>query len=162
MPAIREPVLFNSAESDAILSAPETFPPDNPWNIPVDTWPVAENSAAMIEAIGADTPLRCNPDMGFVLVPSDQRKLDVKLSQCSDELDQGPFPVPINTPIEGWPTIIQRDAGTRNLSFEDVQRGKPDLDADRHGIVVDPVNRKLDESTEWQHLRSPPRHGLRD
>ena len=145
MPAIREPVLFNASEADAILSALQTFPPDNPWNIPVDTWPVSDNSAAMIESIGADKPLRGNSDMGFVLVPPDQAKVDVKLSQYSDESDKGPFPVPTSTPIEGWPASFQRDERTQNLSLDDVQRGKPDLNPDRHGIVVDPVNRKLYE-----------------
>jgi hypothetical protein len=76
MPAIRKPVLFNSEAADAILSALEIFPPDHPWNIPVDTWPLASNSAAMIKAIGSDKPLRCNPDMGFVLVPLNQEKLE--------------------------------------------------------------------------------------
>lgn len=145
MPAINEPVMFNTESADAILSALETFPPDNPWNIPVDTWPLASNSADMITAIGTDKPLRCNPDMGFVLVPPNQVKLDVKLSQYSEESDEGPYPVPANTPIEGWPVTFQRNASTRNLSLDDVQRGQPDLNADRHGIVVDPVNRKLYE-----------------
>ena len=145
MPAIREPVLFNTEAADAILSALEIFPPDNPWNIAVDTWPLASNSAAMIKAIGSEKPLRCNPDMGFVLVPPNQEKLDVKLLQYSGESDKGPYPVPANTPIEGWPAAFQRDANTRSLSLDDVQRGQPDLNADRHGIVVDPVNRKLYE-----------------
>ena len=30
MPEIAEPVMFNTAEANAILSAPEVFPPDNP------------------------------------------------------------------------------------------------------------------------------------
>jgi len=53
--------------------------------------------------------------------------------------------VPENATIEGWPAGIKRDPATRKLSLEDVQRGKPSPDADRHGIVVDPVNRKLYE-----------------
>src|SRR5260221_7837876 len=42
------PLLFDSPQADAILSAMEVFPPDNPWNIPVDEWPVAANSTAMV------------------------------------------------------------------------------------------------------------------
>src|SRR5437867_1010166 len=38
------------------------FPPDNPWNQRVDRLPVAGNSAAIIESIGADTGL--HPDFG--------------------------------------------------------------------------------------------------
>jgi hypothetical protein len=145
MPNISEPISFDTEQADAILSALEIFPPDNPWNIPIDTWPVAENSAAIIEAIGLGKPLRGNTDMAFVLVPPNQNKIDVKLTSYSTESDSGPFPVPDNTPIEGWPAAFVRDSSTQSLSLEDVQRGKPSLDADRHGIVVDPVNRKLYE-----------------
>ena len=145
MPSFEQPIPFDSEQADAILSALEVFPADNPWNIPVDTWPVASNSAAMIEAIGADKPLRGNTDMAFVLVPPKQKKINVKISEYSAESDTGPFPVPDNTPIEGWPAGFLREPSTKGLTLDDVQRGKPSLDADRHGIVVDPVNRKLYE-----------------
>lgn len=145
MPKLDRPLQFASPEADAILSSFEVFPPDNPWNTPVDNWPVAPNSAAMIAAIGGNKPLRYNPDMGFVLVPPDQKKIDVHLSAYSSESDKGPYPVPDNATIEGWPANFKRDAATRALTLDDVQRGKPTLDADRHGIVVDPVNRKLYE-----------------
>ena len=145
MPSFDEPVLFDTEHADEILAALEVFPPDNPWNIPIDQWPVAKNSNAMIKAIGADKPLRGNTDMAFVLVPPSQEKIDVKLSAYSTESDAGPYPVPDNTPIEGWPVAFKRDLNMKTLTLEDVQRGMPSLDADRHGIVVDPVNRKLYE-----------------
>jgi len=145
MPKIDRPMPFNTPEADAVLAALAIFPPDNPWNIPVDDWPVAANSAEMIAAIGEDKPLRCNPDMSFVLVPANQTKVEVKLSAYVDESDPGPYPVPGNTPIEGWPASFKREEETQPLTLEDVQRGKPSLDGDRHGIVVDPVNRKLYE-----------------
>ncbi|MST94880.1 MAG: hypothetical protein EXS33_06385 [Pedosphaera sp.] len=146
MPKIEQSLPFNTPEADEILSALEVFPPDNPWNIPVDAWPVAPKSAAMITAIGGNKPLRCNPDMNFVLVPPGQKKVDVKLSAYSGESDPGPYPVPANAVIEGWPADFKRgDAARRALTLDDVQRGKSTLDADRHGIVVDPVNRMLYE-----------------
>lgn len=145
MPKFDAPVSFDTELADEILAAMEIFPPDNPWNIPVDDWPVAENSDAMIQAIGADKPLRSNPDMGFVLVPPDQERVEVVVTEYRSESDPGPYPVPPNVPIEGWPASFKRDPRTRELTLEDVQRGKPTLDADRHGIVVDPVNRKLYE-----------------
>ena len=74
MPPITKPVMFNTPEADAILSALEVFPPDNPWNQVVSDWPVHPNSRNIIASIGADKPLRYNPDMGFVLVPPDQKK----------------------------------------------------------------------------------------
>lgn len=145
MPQFTQPLHFNTPEADAIVAALEVFPPDNPWNIPVDKWPVAPNSAAIIATIGGAKPLRYNPDMGFVLVPPNQKKIEVKLGAYSGESDPGPYPVPVNALIEGWPAAFKRAAATRLLTLEDVQRGKPTLDADRHGIVVDPVNRKLYE-----------------
>lgn len=145
LPPISQPVPFNTPEADAILSALEVFPPDNPWNIPVDAWPVAPNSKQMIAAIGEAKPLRYNPDMAFVLVPANQKKINVQLSAYASESDKGPYPVPDNAPIEGWPATFKRDPATRSLTLNDVQRGKPTLDADRHGIVVDPVNRMLYE-----------------
>lgn len=145
MPNFDQPVSFDTEEADAILAALETFPPDNPWNISVESWPIAANSKAIIAAIGADKPFRCNSDMGFVLVPPNQKKINVKITEYSDESDKGPYPVPPQTPIEGWPASYKRDEATQGLSLEDVQRGKPNLEADRHGIVVDPVNRKLYE-----------------
>jgi hypothetical protein len=145
MPKFDKPLHFDAPEADAILSALEVFPPDNPWNIPVDEWPVAANSKAMVAAIGGAKPLRYNPDMGFVLVPPDQKKVDVKLSAYKDESDPGPYPVPDNATVEGWPAHFKREPSLKNLTLDDAQRGKPTLDADRHGIIVDPFNRKLYE-----------------
>ncbi len=137
---------FDAPEAAAILKDLQIFPPDNPWNTRVDNWPLAANSADMIKAIGGGKPLRYNTDMGFVLVPPTQPKIDVQLKVYSEESDPGPFPVPDNATIEGWPADFKRgDAARRALTLEDVQRGKPDPEADRHGIVVDPVHRKLYE-----------------
>ncbi len=145
-PPLRQPIPFDTLEADAILTTLSVFPPDNPWNTQVDSWPVAPNSEAMIAAIGPEKPFRCNTDMGFVLVPPDQPKVAVTLSAYSEESDPGPYPVPEKAVIEGWPAAFTRSEGPeKQLTLEDVQRGKPNLDADRHGIIVDPVNRKLYE-----------------
>ncbi len=145
MPAFDKPLQFDAPEADAILAALEVFPPDNPWNLAVDQWPLAKNSKEMIAAIGPTKPLRYNDDMGFVLVPPNQKKVDVKVGPYGGESDPGPFPVPDNAVIEGWPSSFKRNAKTKDLTLDDVQRGKPRLDSDRHGLVVDPVNRKLYE-----------------
>lgn len=144
MPPFAEPVLFHTAEADAILSEMEVFPADNPWNTTIEDWPVAANSAAIIASIGPEKPLRYNPDMGFVLVPPDQPRVEVKIVSYADESDPGPYPVPENVPIEGWPAHYRREVRER-LTLEDVQRDRLNLGGDRHGIVVDPVNGKLYE-----------------
>src|SRR5262249_23545042 len=133
MPKFDKPVLFNTPEADAILSALEVFPPDNPWNLVVSDWPLHPNSTNLIASIGGDKPMRYNADMGFVLAPAGQKKVDVKLGGGADESDKGPYPVPDNMPIEGWPVHAERSG--KKLTLDEIQRLKED--GDRHGIVVD-------------------------
>jgi hypothetical protein len=145
MPRIDKPVMFDTPEADAICSALEVFPPDNPWNQVVSDWPLHVNSKNMIVSIGDDKPLRYNPDMSFVLVPPEQKPVEVRITRYADESDKGPFPVPDNMPIEGWPVTFQRRYDGPSVTLQDVQYDKLRLGGDRHGIVVDPVNRMLYE-----------------
>jgi hypothetical protein len=144
-PAINKPVMFNTPEADAICSAMEVFPADNPWNAVIEDWPLHPDSERMVESIGIDKPLRYNTDMAFILVPPDQRRVSLKNVEYADESDPGPYPIPDDTPIEGWPAYFRRDADLRNLTLDDVQRDRPGLGGDRHALVVDPVNRMLYE-----------------
>jgi hypothetical protein len=99
------------------------FPADNPWNQDISGAPLHVQSDAFIDSIGRDTNL--HPDFGtvwdgapigipYVLVGSDQEKVSVNF-EYDDESDVGPYPVPIDVPIEGG----------------------PDSDGDRHVLVVD-------------------------
>jgi hypothetical protein len=139
MPAIDKPVLFDTPAADAVLAALEVFPPDNAWNLVVDDWPLHPQSRQMIAAIGPGKKFRTNYDMGFVLVPPRHPKAHVKITSYPDESDRGPFPVPDDTPIEGWPV----DA--KGLTLDQIQRNVRNDDGDRHGIVVDPTARTLYE-----------------
>jgi hypothetical protein len=145
MPEVRAPVQFCTPEADAILSALEVFPPDNPWNAIVEDWPLHPDSERIIASIGAEKPLRCNSDMGFVLVPPSQPRVEVKIADYSGESDPGPFPIPDSIPIEGWPVEFDREIKERKLTLDDVQRDRLGRGGDRHGIIVDPVGRKLYE-----------------
>jgi hypothetical protein len=145
MPAISAPVMFDTPEADAICSALEVFPVDNPWNLVVEDWPLHPNSKAIVKAMGADQPLRYDPDMSFILVPPNQKKVNVRIFAFPNESDRGPFPVPDNCPIEGWPIMYKRDPKHKDLTLEDVQWNKANIEGDRHAIVVDPVNRLLYE-----------------
>ena len=84
--------MFDTPEADAILEALEVFPEDNPWNLSVADWPLHPKSKDIIDSIGADKPLRYNPDMGFVLIPPDQKKIDVKLVELSGRVGQRAVP----------------------------------------------------------------------
>ena len=135
MPTITKPVMFNTPEADQILAALQVFPPDNAWNEDISKLPVHPVSQKMIAGIGAEKKLAYNLDMGFIIVPPDQKKVPVKLVTYPDESDPGPYPIPDNAPIEDWP------ANGRKL--EEHQRASER--GDRHVLVVDPANRMLYE-----------------
>jgi hypothetical protein len=134
-PAITRPILFNTPEADKVLAALQVFPPDNPWNEDISRLPLHPSSAKMIAGIGADKRLAYNLDMSFIIVPQGQTKVPVKLLSYPNESDPGPYPIPDDAPVENWPldgrTLADAQGGTE--------------DADRHVLVVDPVNRMLYE-----------------
>ncbi len=134
MPKVDKPVMFNTPEADRILTALQVFPADNPWNEDISKLPLHPKSKNLVASVGVDKPLAFNRDMGFILVPPDQKRVPVKVVNYPDESDRGPFPVPDNSPIEDWPL--------NGVGLERIQReGK----GDRHMLVVDPVNRMLYE-----------------
>lgn len=152
MPEITAPVMFGTPEADAILAALQVFPSDNPWNQDISKLPVHRNSARLVASIGADKNLGYNLDMGFILVPPDQKRVPVKLLEYPNESDPGPYPVPDNAPIENWPLAVNEDQGALTKpgqTLEDLQRNGT---GDRHIIVVDPVSGKLYEF--WQARRT--------
>jgi hypothetical protein len=134
MPEINRPVMFNTPEADRILAALRVFPPDNPWNEDISKRPVHPNSKRLVGSVGAEKNLAYNLDMGFILVPPDQKRVAVQITEYREESDPGPFPVPDNTPIEGWPL----DGGP----LERIQR---EGEGDRHMLVVDPTRGLLFE-----------------
>src|SRR5258708_8743658 len=145
LPKVTNPVLFNTPEADAILGALQVFPKNNAWNEDISKRPVHPDSDRLVASVGKDKNLRVNFDMGFVIVPPTQPRIEVKLGSAG-ESDKGPYPVPDNAPIEGWPM----DGKT----LEAAQQGSG---ADRHMIVVDAVGGLLYEfyqafhrSTGWE------------
>lgn len=161
MPRFDKPIMFDTPEADAILSALEVYPPDNPWNLDVSQWPLHPNSRNLVASIGADKPFRCNYDMGFILVPPGQKKVAMNVVDYPDESDKGPFPIPDDTPIEGWPAYYKNSPKHKGLTLDDIQRNKLKEEGDRHAIVVDPVNRMLYEffvmrttDSGWQAAQS--------
>jgi hypothetical protein len=144
-PAVKKPTLFDTKEADAVVSKMQIFPANNPWNTDVSEWEAHPNSDAIIASIGKHKPLRYNPDMNFVLVPPNQKKVEVEIVEYPDESDKGPYPLPDNAPIEGWPAYFSREMGNDKPTLEAVQRDEMDMGGDRHAIVVDPAAGKLYE-----------------
>ncbi|MCY3020295.1 MAG: hypothetical protein NTW87_14855 [Planctomycetota bacterium] len=83
------------------------FPADNPWNQDISTLAVHSNSGNFINTIlQGDSYLHAdfgsNPDYGFpyTVVSGTQPKVPIQIVAYPDESDPGPYPVPLNAPIE--------------------------------------------------------------
>jgi hypothetical protein len=92
------------------LGSCRVFPADNPWNRDVSTLPVDTNSAnyvAAIAALGGNQNLHA--DFGgagaygipYITVPGTQPLVRVDFVAYGDESDPGPYPIPLNAPVEG-------------------------------------------------------------
>jgi hypothetical protein len=152
LPKITVPVMFDTPEADRILAALQVFPPDNPWNQDVSSLRVHKDSAKMIAGIGAEKSLQYNLDMGFIIVPPDQKRIDVKLLDYPDESDPGPYPLPDNAPIENWPLTRNENSKALPKPGQTLEQFQREAEGDRHVILVDPVNGKLHEF--WQAKRT--------
>ncbi len=86
------------------------LPADNIWNVPVDNLPIDAHSDDYINTIGRTTSL--HPDFGanwnggpfgipYLVVPSAQQLVPINFTDYGDESDPGPYPIPLNAPIEG-------------------------------------------------------------
>jgi hypothetical protein len=119
-------VVAGIASGHPVKGAPKcaVFPKSNPWNQRVDRLPLAKNSAAIIDSIGAAGSVHADFGSGlydgapigipYTTVSKWQRKVHVSFDYA-DESDKGPYPIPANAPIEGGRSS----------------------DGDRHVIVVD-------------------------
>jgi len=95
----------------ANLNGAIPFPADNAWNTDISTAPVDTNSDALINSIGLGTGI--HPDFGsglyagaimgipYVVVANTQPAVNILFVSYADESDPGPYPIPLNAPIEG-------------------------------------------------------------
>jgi hypothetical protein len=82
------------------------FPATNAWNQEIASAPLHPLSAQIISRVGAS---RLHPDFGenplygipFVVVPATQTLVQIEYGLYGDESDPGPFPIPLDAPIEG-------------------------------------------------------------
>ena len=87
----------------------DVLPADNPWNTGIAGAPLRSDSDAIIATIQANGGTRLHPDFGenpnygipFVVVPPSQPTVPILYDPYGDESDPGPFPIPIDAPIEG-------------------------------------------------------------
>ncbi len=119
----------------ASLNGAIPFPADNAWNTDISGAPVDPNSTNLINSIGADKGLYRDFGSGtwdgapigipYMVVSGTQAKVTIEYNPDAygDESDAGPFPMPLNAPIEG----------------------APNTDGDRHVLVIDKDNNRLYE-----------------
>ena len=136
-PVVTNPILFNTPEADAVVSAMQVMPRDSAWNEDISRRPLLPNSDAMIAQIIADLRsdrrmLRAFHEMNFVLVPDNQPLVPIDFIYYPDESDPSPYPLPSNLPVETWP----RETG--DLTLDQWQRDLDDIGGDRHSITVMP------------------------
>ncbi|MFI4942589.1 MAG: hypothetical protein ACHP85_04950 [Burkholderiales bacterium] len=161
LPKVTTSLMFDTPEADAVLAALQVFPPDNWWNRDVSGLPVHVDSERMIASIGPQKPLEYNLDMGFVIVPPDQKRVAVKLLDYANESDPGPFPLPDNAPIENWPLTRNENLKALPRPGQSLEQFQSEAEGDRHVLVVDPWNGKLHEfygtkrsDDGWQALQA--------
>lgn len=85
------------------------FPTDNAWNVDISGAPLHPRSAQMISYIQARGGDNLHPDFGenpaygipFVVVPQGQPVVPITYDAYGDESDPGPFPIPLDAPVEG-------------------------------------------------------------
>lgn len=106
------------------------FPANNIWNRDISTLPVHRYSANFIASIGPTGHVHANFGAGlfgggplgipYIVVPGNQPKAPISFTYSS-ESDPGPYPIPLNAPIEGGSQssgdrhVIAVDSGTCNL-----------------------------------------------
>lgn len=103
-------VIPANAASSPSIGGVSIFPPDDIWNVPVDTLPVDPHSADYVKNIGTTAYL--HPDFGsglwegspmgipYNIVSGAQLKKTVTFDYA-DESDPGPYPIPDNPVMEG-------------------------------------------------------------
>ena len=109
----------------ANLNGALPFPSNNAWNTDISTAPVDTNSSALISSIGL--ALGLHPDFGsglyagapigipYVVVAGSQPFVNILFVLYADESDPGPYPVPLNAPIEGQQADGSAFGGDRHV-----------------------------------------------
>ncbi|MBV8301275.1 MAG: hypothetical protein JOY68_05080 [Candidatus Dormibacteraeota bacterium] len=102
----------------------QVFPADNPWNQDISSAPVDPNSATYIARIDSfrqflHPDFGSNPSYGipYVVVPGSQPMVPITFDAYGDESDPGPYPVPLNAPVEAGSDhhVLVLDSGNCTL-----------------------------------------------
>jgi hypothetical protein len=102
--------MTGSSYGQQVIGGCPVLPADNIWNTPVDTLPVLSNSSSMVNTIGASRGFHADFGSGswnggpigipVITVSATQQKFPASFFYAG-ESDPGPYPIPMNAPIEG-------------------------------------------------------------
>lgn len=88
----------------------QIFPADNPWNKDISNSATDPYNTQIINSISSSvlkadfgSGLWDNAPIGipYIVVCGSQKKININYTDYGDESDPGPFPIPLNAPIEG-------------------------------------------------------------
>jgi hypothetical protein len=93
-----------------VVNGADIFPADNAWNTAVDSADQLDAAAtamylpnmAMSTGLHHDWSAIANGDYGipYVVVPADQPKVPITITEYPGDSDPGPYPIPLDAPIE--------------------------------------------------------------
>lgn len=100
------------------------FPADSPWNTDISNAPVDTNSAAYIASINQfaqylhpDFESNLTYGIPYAIVASSQVSVPINFIDWPDQSDPGPYPVPLNAPVESGSDrhVLVAQSGTCKL-----------------------------------------------
>jgi hypothetical protein len=124
---------------NASMNGWRPFTSDNPWNTRIDKMPTDPSSDLLLTGIGLGAPLHAdfcaNLDgkpfgIPYTVVDSKTPRVPITF-QYAHESDPGPYPIPLDAPIEGGAEamgdrhilVLDRDAGKLYELFEAYRQG---------------------------------------
>lgn len=100
------------------------FPSTNAWNQDISKTPLDPNSAAYVARIDSfrqflHADFGSNPSYGipYIVVPGSQSRVPITFTAYGSESDPGPYPVPLNAPVEAGSDahVLVVDSGNCHL-----------------------------------------------
>jgi hypothetical protein len=119
-----DPITVFHPGGGSTLGGCAAFPSNNPWNQDVSSLLLDPNSSTYITRINAFRQF-VHPDFGsdpsygipYVVVPGSQAFVPITFNAYGSESDPGPYPVPLNAPVEAGSDrhVLVADSGNCHL-----------------------------------------------
>jgi hypothetical protein len=101
-------VAASGAPRGPVLAGCRAFPASNAWNREISHDPVDPRSDAYVRSIDSHGKHFLHADFGggghygipYRVVPRTQRRVPIRFTAYGSESDRGPYPIPLNAPVE--------------------------------------------------------------